>query len=209
MTSEAAALIPAAEAVSRSRVRAASMNAVALALFLAAFANARTPVIRLSSALANAVVFLGASALPWVALASGQRVLRGWASAAHALLLAPVLLFTLPLGTCALLTAGAATPRGVDPSFEPRHTLDIGPSRVRVYRTNCGATCDFGVVVRHERPLAPGLLVVREVGNWYHAYDATVRPVAGGVEVTVLPTDTSYHVAAGPHRLALRPWVRF
>lgn len=199
---------PSADAGRRARARAAWLNALALALFLAAYANERAPVLRLASAVANALAFLGASALPWAALVAGQRVLRGRASAAHALLLAPVLLGTIPLGTCALLTAGDTARRGVDHSFAPRRTLRLGPARVRVYRTNCGAPCDFGVVVRHERALLPGLLLVRDVGRWYHAQDATVRPIPGGIEVTVVPTDPRYRVPVGPHRVALRPWVR-
>ena len=200
---------PTVDARQRSGARAAAVNAVALAIFLTVYVNALWPAVRLTSALANSLVFLGASALPWVALVAGQRALRKWAAAAHAALLTPVLLLTLPLGMCSALTAEDTAERGVDYSFEVQRTLSSGPSRVRVYRTNCGVPCDFGVVVRHERPFLPGLLVVRELGIWNHADDAALRLVPGGIEVTIVPTNGSYHVEASPHRYALRPWVRF
>lgn len=50
-----------------------------------------------------------------------------------------------------------------------------------------------------------GMLAV----HWNHADNAALQLVPGGIEVTIVPTNGSYHVEAGPHRYALLPWVRF
>ena len=193
----------------RSRAAAALGHAVTLAVFFAAHANWRTPVLRLGGPVANGVVFAAALAMPWLALLVAGRVLWGWRQGAHAVALAPLLLYTLPLGSCTAMHVGDVLARGVNYAFEPIRALALGPSRVRVYRTNCGATCDFGVVVRQERRLVSGVLLVRDLGQWSHAKDAVVVPAPGGVQVRIVPTSARYEGRTGPQRLPVRPWVYF
>jgi hypothetical protein len=191
------------------RLWRALLTAATLGLFFAAHANWRHPVLRLDSQAANNFVFLVALALPWVALALAQPALRGRHRIAHFAALAPLLLYTLPAGTCAAGTTADAAGDGVDGSFAPIRTVSLGASRVRVYRTNCGAPCDFGLVVRHERPVLPGLLLVRDLAGWYHAADARLAPDRAAVRVTVTDTSRGYRGPSGPQRLAVRPWVYF
>lgn len=193
----------------RSRRRRALLTAAALGLFFAAHANWRTPVLRFATPAANSVAFAATLALPWAALALAQPVLRGWRRVAHFAALAPLLLYTLPLGTCAAMDAADTLSRGVDYSFEPRGALALGPSRVRVYRTDCGATCDFGVVIRHERPVLPGVLLVREMESWSHAGAADLAASPGGVRAIITETSRGYRGPGGPHVLAVHPWVYF
>jgi len=40
-------------------------------------------------------------------------------------------------------------------------------SKIRLYRTDGGATTDSGVVIRQERTLIPGLLLVRRLDDFY------------------------------------------
>jgi hypothetical protein len=158
---------------------------------------------------ADSLAFLTALALPWAALALGQPALRGWHRVAHFAALAPLLLYTMPLGTCAAMDAADTISSGVHHSFELRGSLALGPARVRVYRTNCGATCDYGVVIRHERPVLPGVLLVRELGSWYHAGAAELAADPAGVRAVVTETSRDYRGPVGPHLLTVRPWVYF
>lgn len=67
-----------------------------------------------------------------------------------------------------------------DLSFLPVVRQPTPPYSVVLYRTNCGATCAFGLVLRQERHLMPGLHIVRTIGRWYPADTGTL---------TLLPSD--------------------
>lgn len=60
---------------------------------------------------------------------------------------------------------------GVDPSFERIQEMNIGSWKVVTYRTNGGATVDFGVLVRTEKPLLPGVYIKRDLIDIYHVSD--------------------------------------
>jgi hypothetical protein len=79
-----------------------------------------------------------------------------------------------------------------DPEFEPIWNQQRGASKLVLYRNNCGATCDFGLVLRQERRIAPGLRLVRFLESWYRAYAATVIPISPNrlrVEIAPYPDD--------------------
>lgn len=59
--------------------------------------------------------------------------------------------------------------RGSDPSFEPVAELSATWKDYRLYRTNGGATTAFGLVLRREVTVLPGLRVVSHI---YDAYPA-------------------------------------
>jgi hypothetical protein len=64
--------------------------------------------------------------------------------------------------------------RGKDASFEPVAELRSGTAIYRAYRTNGGATTDFGIVLRKENILFPGIRYVRSIYSRYHAKDASL-----------------------------------
>ena len=57
-------------------------------------------------------------------------------------------------------------------------------SEVILYRTNGGATTDFGVVIRQERTLLPGVKVVRNLADFYHCCALSATPTGSGVAIT-------------------------
>ena len=57
---------------------------------------------------------------------------------------------------------------GLDYSFENINEIDYKKSKIVVYRTNGGATVDFGIVVRREREFFPGILYCDELFDKYH-----------------------------------------
>ncbi len=106
----------------------------------------------------------------------------------HVGVVVPFVLFTALVACLGLLVGGA---RSVLVSLEPVRTLGLpdGGSMV-AYRTNGGATTDFGVVVRQERQLLPGVRLVRTALEEDHADDVTDLATAGlgTVRVTLTPT---------------------
>lgn len=44
-----------------------------------------------------------------------------------------------------------------------------------VYQTDCGAPCGYGILVRQERSLIPGILLVRDVYSQDGAEDACIE----------------------------------
>lgn len=98
------------------------------------------------------------------------------------------------LVTISLLPAACAglevtdVSREEDLRFEPVWRQQQGASALVLYRTNCGATCSFGLVLRQERRVVPGLRMVRHLGDWYPAYSATLsRILPNEIRVDVPP----------------------
>ena len=61
--------------------------------------------------------------------------------------------------------------------FDPISIVAVNGTQVIAYRTDGGATTDFGIVVRQQRRLMPGLLIVRNLYSEYHAYNARLEVV--------------------------------
>jgi hypothetical protein len=108
-----------------------------------------------------------------------------WVLCAAAFLVSiPFVLFAL-FASMELATVAA---KSVDPSFEPVGELQSEHAAYRVYRTNGGAMTSFGIVLRRERFLAPGLKLVRVVRNFYPASEATLERLPSGLfRLTVAP----------------------
>lgn len=66
---------------------------------------------------------------------------------------------------------------GVDGSFEPIGIHDFGGQRLVAYRTNGGATTSFGIVVRQELPIIPGVMLARSVYTVYPGSDVIISRV--------------------------------
>lgn len=145
----------------------------AFALWALLVANWVWPVLRLSYQPLNHLVLAGALLLPALAVWKRPRTPRATSIGVLALGLPIAVLSTLLL-TLPLVALAWTIVAGRDPSLERirNEPAPVG-GQVSVYRTNGGATAGQGIVVRHERALIPGvLLVVREVYGKYPADDA-------------------------------------
>jgi hypothetical protein len=115
---------------------------------------------------------------------------RGWRIVASASMTFLVLLSALPACFATLDMNDISRER--DPGFQPLWNEQRGASKVVLYRSDCGATCDFGLVLRQERRILPGLQIVRFLHSWYRAYEATVNPISPNrlrVEIAPYPDD--------------------
>ena len=94
---------------------------------------------------------------------------------------------------------------GKDPTFIQLQTVSAGETRVIAYRTDGGATTDFGLAVRQEMTIIPGVLLVRRLLEEYHARDASLE-VEGPDRIKVIvgprghiTTTREFEVAVKPH----------
>jgi hypothetical protein len=96
----------------------------------------------------------------------------------------PITLFTI----FALMELRQITEDGIDDGFLQISQLQGAHSALVLYRTNGGATTSFGIVLRRERLLIPGLKLVTVLHASYPAYDATLELLpSGSTRLTVAP----------------------
>lgn len=184
--------------------------AVALvALSIAAWLNWKWPVIRFRDYRADEVGLLILLLLPIPAAILLAIVLRRWTRALALAALMPLLV----LNSCAAflivldLPGDLRTP--IDAAFEPVATADASDSQVVLYRTNCGATCAYGLEARQERVVVPGLLmIVRRLASWYPGEGGTVVHLADR-RVRITTDGVRRDGRSGPSEFSLRPWVYF
>jgi hypothetical protein len=159
-----------------------------LALWAAFVVNWQSPTVRLSVGRLNPLAFLLAMTLPTVALVAAwwprgpdartQRVRRGVAMA----LCLPAIVVSAPLMLLAALDFAVFPPVAHDPIDR----VALGSSRVVVYRTDGGATTAYGILVRQEQEILPGVLRVAELATAYPAARARVEVLDGHrVRVTI------------------------
>jgi hypothetical protein len=155
-------------------------------MFLLGMANFLTPVIRLSSPLANYVTFLGILLIPWMVVALAFLVRPVWAAAAIGTLGVAAGLASGILALFVALSTYLVWTNGRDEGFLPVSEVHTDAGVVRAYETNGGATTDYGLIVRQERAIFPGVLLVKNVYSEYHARGGRVERL-GPDRVRVYP----------------------
>jgi hypothetical protein len=160
-------------------MRASLLSAVTI-LFLW---QPRRPVIRFSAPLVNFVVGSAlAFLLPWGAACmiweAGRRRNRVLAACIVVLLIPYSLVVLLGSATTAMAFKG-----GHDMSFDRIAELAWDGTSVRLYRTDGGATTDYGVVARQERRILPGLMLVRTLDDFYPCASLDLEATRDGVRL--------------------------
>ena len=143
-----------------------------------------------ASAIALAIAI--PASLTWIA-ALRSRPLHWTAGVAIVLVWVPFGLFTL----FASIELSGVIADGLDTGFEPVAELQGTGVRYRLYLTDGGATTSYGLVLRRERPILPGVILVTVLHSDYRAHDATmVRLANGRARLDVLPYNDG-----DPHRI--------
>jgi hypothetical protein len=110
--------------------------------------------------------------------------LRWIARAAAVLIFLPMAMFAL----LALFQLIAGVTGSTDTSFEKIAELNGNHGTYRLYRTNGGAMTSFGLVLRRERAILPGLKLVTVLRSYYPASDATLESISSARgRLTVAP----------------------
>ena len=150
---------------------------VFVGLYAIAMLNWQLEVVRLTSAAGNTLVLLASQILPFVALGIGIHGLRGrrrWVAVFGVL---PLVTAAATLGALMGL-AWSIGFIGDDAAFARISATRAPAGTVVVYRTNGGATTAYGVVLRQEVELFPGVLLVRRLDRIYPAVSAKIAVIA-------------------------------
>jgi uncharacterized SAM-binding protein YcdF (DUF218 family) len=190
--------------------RSAGIILVAVAGFAALMANWTWPTFRFASPVANTSVLLVGFLLPWLAAWYAVRLPHRWAQILVLMGLLPLLLYTSFFGFFASMHLASVVESGEDTSFQLLERAPYNGSHVAIYRTNGGATTSFGISVRHERKLLPGLLLVRQLGGFYPASEAVYEfPSTEQIRVSVGAYREDSPDSAGTRVFDLKPYVYF
>jgi hypothetical protein len=147
------------------------------------FWQLRHPILRLEWPVANELLgFACALCLPWLTAAAILRIGRWWSTTIALIAVIPLLLYSAVVLLSSLMT-GVPDKSGRDPSFDRFAETHWKGSEVRFYRTNGGATADFGVVIRQERRLIPGVVLVRHLDGFYPCYSLDAASTDVGVAI--------------------------
>lgn len=138
------------------------------------------------------VRFAFAPANYWVAAASCVALplgiawlgARAMSKAVRVGVLVAATLLALPFGGYALLVLISAPQGTEDLSLLPLGEASVPQAHYRLYQTNCGATCAFGLELRRELDIPGGLRIVSPVWSAHREEPAAVRfTEQGTVEV--------------------------
>jgi hypothetical protein len=158
----------------------------------------RHPILRFSWDFANTAAGLAiALTLPWFAVVQLGRLRRWWSTALTVIVAMPVLIYSF-----VAIAASGFNLIGI--------TLQPGwkGSRIVTYLTNGGATTDYGLIVRQERAIFPGVLLVRKIDDLYPCAELTVTSTGDGISVTP-PTPRSCADLQSTRAYSLKPHVYF
>src|SRR5258708_2793838 len=109
-----------------------------------------------------------------------------------------------------LYSAAAIAAAGLDwlgITRQPEETNWKG-SKIALYRTDGGATSGYGVIVRQERAIFPGVLLVRKIGDLYPCGVLTVASTKEGISV-IPPTPQSCTDLQSSRTYTLKPHIYF
>jgi hypothetical protein len=147
------------------------------------FWQLRHPIIRLEWPVANELLgFALGLSLPWLTAAAIFRIGRWWSKTIALIAVIPLLLYSAVFLLGSAMT-GFAYKKGRDLSFDRFAETHWKGSEVRFYRTDGGATTDFGVVIRQERSLIPGVVLVRRLDDFYPCYSLDAASTDRGIAI--------------------------
>lgn len=130
--------------------------------------------LRFASPAANYwAVAIGGILVPILLLWLSRPLARPWVRRTGMTLACLMVVPCLLISSCAALEA--PSPGSSDSSYELLSEVQTGSSAFRLYRTNCGATCAFGLDLREERDLFGGLKMVSSKWGMYRASDGELR----------------------------------
>jgi hypothetical protein len=134
-----------------------------------------------SSALNHWAAAFALVAMPVLAIYGAPALPPHWLSRKFSLVAAVLAAPTLLLAGCTALFAPSF---GQSDDFQQISEGQAGWSTYRLYRTDCGATCATGLVLRKEFDLVMGLALVTPIWSMYRASDGSVSVDDSAVWVT-------------------------
>ena len=130
--------------------------------------------VRFANPAANYLAVAALSVLaPFLLLFVGRSIRKAWLRRSALVAVGFIAIPCLVISSCAVLDAPALSEP--DLSYELLSEAQAGNVAYRLYRTNCGATCAFGLDLREERDLPFGVRLVSPKWSLYRASEGTVK----------------------------------
>jgi len=130
------------------------------------------PVIRFQFSIINQIFSLGVQLIPLVLLINGFRFKHIFAKIVNSVI--SIIFSSIGIVIVIIILLGIFT-LNVNEAFMPIQKVQIGSNFIVVYRTNGGATTDYGIVVRQEKEIVKGVLLVKDLYRKYHMYDVSIK----------------------------------
>ena len=122
-----------------------------------------------------------AAVMPVLAFLVAKSIPRTWLRRLVFVGAGVVMLPCVLISSCAVLEA--PRPAEADSSFELLSETSAGKVAYRLYRTNCGATCAYGLELREELALPFGVKLVSPKWSLYRASEGALKLEAASVLV--------------------------
>jgi len=136
------------------------------------------PFIRFKSLKLNDIFSLCIQIIPLILLINGFRFKHISAKIVNSVVSIILMLIST---TIAAIILFATITLNVNEAFMPIHNIKFDSSSVVVYRTNFGATTDYGITVRQEKEVIKGVLLVKNLLRKDHIYDVSIRKSGNNV----------------------------
>ncbi|AST56974.1 uncharacterized protein Thert_00831 [Thermoanaerobacterium thermosaccharolyticum] len=130
------------------------------------------PFIRFKSLKLNDIFSLCIQIIPLMPLINGFRFKHISAKIVNSVVSIILMLIS---ATIAAIILFATITLNVNEAFMPIHNIRFESSSVIVYRSNYGATTDYGIAVRQEKEIIKGILLVKNLYKKYHMYDIAMK----------------------------------
>ncbi len=179
-----------------------------LIVYVAGMWNWRNPFLRFSDPLPNAIALLGILLLPLILVVLASQFRRVWMRWLWIAALALPSLCSILLGSGTFIVIGILIDTGRDPAFELDRQIPREGYMLSLYRTSSGGLGDNGLVLRQEREIIHGLLLVRDVFSDYSSYDASITILKDG-RISIYAPRTNASDQPSEVTLELKDWVYF
>ncbi|WP_434632473.1 hypothetical protein PQ689_11850 [Thermoanaerobacterium thermosaccharolyticum] len=133
------------------------------------------PFIRFKSLKLNDIFSLCIQIIPLMLLINGFRFKHISAKIVNSVV--SILLIVISTTIAAIILFATIT-LNVNEAFMPIHNIRFESSSVIVYRSNYGATTDYGIVVRQEKEIIKGILLVKNLLRQDHIYDVSIKKLS-------------------------------
>ena len=150
------------------KCNANKIHPIVLVSFLLIILNYYYPIFRFTNLLANYFGGLIFCLSPMFLFYNSAYLSHNFLELLSAIIFIPLSLLFLVILLFVIIDISNKIMKGKDYSFENIHKIMTGDFDIKIYRSNGGATTAFGIIVRQEREILPGLLLVKEL---YPKYD--------------------------------------
>lgn len=127
--------------------------------------------------------------IPVLLMALAWVTINNWGKAALIIMGVISLFPSIPIGALAAFQGLQIFELGKDSSFEKVAELPHGSKALRLYVSNCGAICDFGLVLREEFDMPLGLKVTRTIWSANDTSDMATMRRLDDTKVQVIQRD--------------------